>query len=284
MDTLFIDKEKREYSAQDIYTCLKEIGVDNCESLFIHSDIMFGNIAKGIRRKEFLQALYEVIEDLGVKNLIVPTFTYSFCNDEVYDVCKSPTSMGAFNEFVRKKEGRYRTMDPLLSLSVPESMKQSFSNVGHHSLGEGSGLDILHHRQGVKFLFFGARLGNCFTYVHYVEKMRDVPYRFDLDFHGEVIDEDGNRMERTQTIHTACGGVKAGDYYYFEDYLEEKGVLKKKRLGDKFVSCIFEKDAFHEISCILEKNIHYFLETPFMKKDLTHEYTMGRNGRRITHC
>ena len=76
--------------------------------------------------------------------------------------------MGAFNEFIRKKEGRYRTLDPLLSLSVPDCLKGVFSAVGDHSLGEGSGLDLLHHMDGVKFLFFGARLGNCFTYVHYV--------------------------------------------------------------------------------------------------------------------
>ena len=284
MDFLFRDEYGRQFGEEDIYNTLKEDGAEDCEALFLHSDVMFGSTAKVFSRKEYLSRLYSVFEDLNIKYLIVPVFTYSFCNGEDYNVRTSRTSMGAFNEFIRKKEGRYRTLDPLLSLSVPDCLKESFSAVGDHSLGEGSGLDLLHHMDGVKFLFFGARLGNCFTYVHYVEKMRDVPYRFDLPFRGTIIDETGQRFERVQTIHTACGGVKPAEYYYFEDYLEEKGFLKKKLLGDKYVSCITEKDAHREISHMLDKNIHYFLEVPFQEKDLTHQYTMGLQGGRITHC
>ena len=87
--------------------------------------------------------------------------------------------MGALSEYIRKQDGRYRTLDPLLSLSVPEKMKDKFSSVSDHSLGKGSGLDILHSLNSVKFLFLGAKQGECFTYVHYVEKMLEVPYRYD---------------------------------------------------------------------------------------------------------
>lgn len=284
MAYLFEDQQGRQYGTEDVYNTLREVGAHDCEILFLHSDVMFGKVGRGFSRKEYLSSLYNVFEELKVKYLIVPAFTYSFCNGEEYNVKTSRTLMGAFNEFIRKKEGRYRTLDPLLSISVPIELRQSFASISDHSLGNGSGLDILHHMDGVKFLFFGARLGNCFTYVHYVEKMRDVPYRFDLDFQGRIIDENGNQFEKTQTIHTACGGVKAGDYYYFEDYLENKGMLMRKRLGDKLVSCISEKDAYQEISQMLDKNIHYFLEVPFTEKDLTHQYTMGLDGGKITHC
>lgn len=284
MGYLFEDQQGKQYDLDNVYNALREVGAGDCETLFLHSDVMFGKVGKGFSRKEYLGSLYHVFEQLAVKYLIVPTFSYSFCNKEDYDVIKSRTLMGAFNEFIRKKEGRYRTMDPLLSLSVPEELKHRFSEVSSHSLGEGSGLDLLHHMDGVKFLFFGARLGNCFTYTHYVEKMREVPYRFDMAFHGRIFDENGEMSERTQMIHTACGGVKAGDYYYFEDYLEEKGMLRKKKLGDRTVSCISEKDAYRAISQMLDQNIHYFLEVPFTEKDLTHQYTMGMDGGKITHC
>ncbi len=284
MGYLFEDQQGKRYDEDDVYQSLREVGAGDCETLFLHSDVMFGKVGKGFSRKEYLGSLYHVFERLDVKYLIVPTFSYSFCNKEDYDVLKSRTLMGAFNEFIRKKQDRYRTMDPLLSLSVPIGLKDRFSEVSSHSLGEGSGLDLLHHMDGVKFLFFGARLGNCFTYTHYVEKMRDVPYRFDMAFHGRIFDENGKMSERTQFIHTACGGVKAGDYYYFEDYLEEKGMLRKRKLGDRMVSCISEKDAFGAISQMLDHNIHYFLEAPFTERDLSHEYTMGLDGGKITHC
>lgn len=284
MDILFVDKNGTSYDADDVYHILKEIGADDCETLFIHSDIMFGGTAAGFNRKEYLEILYEIIQRLGIKNIIVPTFTYSFCNHEEYDVRKSRTSMGAFNEYIRKKDNRYRTLDPLLSVSVPLNLKDSFSHCGNHSLGENSALDILHHMDGVKFLFFGASLGNCFTYVHYVEKCLNVPYRFDMEFKGKIIDEDGNKFDSFQSIHTACYGVRPAEYYYFEDYLQNSGFLKKTALGDKTVSCILEKDAYREIKGMIEKDINYFLEQPYTEKDLIHRYTMGLNGEKITHC
>lgn len=284
METLFIDQKGREYTTDDVYNTLKAVEAEECDTLFIHSDIMFGTMKKGFKRKEYLQTLYDIIAKLKVNNLIIPTFTYSFCNNEDYNVQTSSTSMGAFNEFVRKKPERYRTLDPLLSLSVPANLKEKFAILSDYSLGKNSGLDILHQMEDVKFLFFGARLGNCFTYVHYVEKMLDVPYRFDMQFHGNVVDEHGVKYEKTQYMHTACYGVRPADYYYFEDYLEEKGFLKKQNLGDKFVSCISEKDAYREISEMIHNNIHYFLEVPFQEKDLVHKYTKGLDGERITHC
>lgn len=282
--TLFVDTDGNHYGAEDIYAALRNIGVQDCEALFIHSDIMFGNTVAGFNRRNYLNTIHQVFEDLKQDCLLVPTFTYSFCNNEDYNVKSSRTSMGAFNEYLRKKEGRYRTLDPLLSISVPLKWKNFFQDLGEHSLGADSGLDRIHQMDGVKILFFGARLGECFTYVHYVEKMVNVPYRFDMPFSGFIIDETGSRYKACQYMHTACYGVKPANYYYFEDYLEEKGFLKKQRLGNKYITCISEKDAYREIIKMLEKDINYFLEVPFKEEDLVHRYTKGLDGERITHC
>lgn len=284
MDTLFIDGNGMPYDADIIYCILRDIGADDCDTLFIHSDIMFGKVTAGFNRKKYTGILYDILNSLKVKNIVIPTFTYSFCNNEDYDVRKSRTSMGALNEWIRKTDNRYRTLDPLLSVSVPMNLKGKFSHCGNHSLGENCAFDVLHHMDGVKFLFFGASMGNCFTYVHYVEKMLEVPYRFDLEFQGKIIDENREQIQRVQTIHTACYGVRPAEYYYFEDYLENNGALKKAVLGDRTVSCIFERDAYREIKRMIEKDINYFLERPFTEKDLVHKYTMGLNGERITHC
>lgn len=285
MYELFTDSDGRSYQAENILETLKEIGADDCETLFIHSDVMFGKPAAGFRRKEYLKILNQVLIDLGVKSIIVPTFTYSFCNREDYDVMTSKTSMGSFNEYIRKLDGRYRTLDPLLSISVPESMKSKFENLSSHSLGADSGLDRIHHMDGVKFLFFGADMANCFTYVHYVEKMLDVPYRFDMPFEGNVIDYSGKTTRIEQCIHTQCKGIKLPERYgYFEADLIEKGMLKKKRLGDSFVSCLKEKDAYNEIADNIAKDINYYLAAPFSQDDLVYEYTYDLNRERITHC
>lgn len=285
MTTLFLDRDGKAYGAEEVRKALLQIGADDCETLFIHSDIMFGAVPPGFNRKEYLGTLYQVICSLGVKNIIVPTFTYSFCNHEDFDVARSRTSMGAFSEYVRKQPGRYRTLDPLLSLSVPEGLRDRFGHVGRHSLGEGSGLDILHHMDGVKFLFFGAKQGECFTYVHYIEKMLDVPYRFDMPFQGGVIDYDGNRVEKVQYIHTHCKGVRMPPSYdYFENELIEDGLVRKAPLADSFVSCLAEKDAYEQIIRRIRKDPYYFVEGEYTESDLIHEYGFGHSGERVTHC
>lgn len=285
MDTLFLDSDNNQYDAETVRQSLLEIGAADCEMLFIHADVMFGRPPTGFRRREYLATLYEIICSLGVRNIIVPTFTYSFCNHENYDVLNSKTSMGSFNEYIRKTAGRYRTLDPLLSVSVPENLRDRFSNLSEHSLGEGSALDVLHHMDGIKFLFFGAEMADCFTYVHYVEKMLEVPYRFDMPFEGSIILPDGSAVYRRQFIHTQCSGVTLpSKYTYFENEMEERGYLKKKRLADKYAACLSETDAYREIKEHIERNIHYFLETPFIESQLTKQYTYSTDNGRITHC
>lgn len=284
MDALFIDDFGKAYDAGDVLDVLRAIGADDCETLFIHSDVVFGRVPQGFSRKGYLGTLYAVLMELGVQ-LIVPTFTYSFCNHEIYDVRKSRTSMGAFNEYIRRQDGRYRTLDPLLSLSVPENLKDKFSGVSSHSLGKGSGLDALHSLDGVKFLFLGAKQGECFTYVHYVEKMLDVPYRYDQEFTGTVIDYEGNAAERTQYIHTHCYGVKIPESYdYFEEELIQMGKVRKQKLGNSYVSCLSEKDAYEQIASRIMQDPYYFVEGSYTESDLVHKYGFGENGERITHC
>ena len=289
MDELFIDSEGKSYSRDDVSKALKEIGADDCGTLFLHSDVTFGRPPANFKRREYLGALWEVLCGLGVENIIAPAFTYSFCNNEDYDVRSSRTSMGALNEYIRKLEGRYRTLDPLLSVSVPENLKAYFEDLGNHSLGKDSAFDVIHSGKitngNIKFLFLGADFANCFTYLHYIEKMMNVPYNFDMRFEGNVTDENGTVSRRTQYISTKCFGIQLPDRYgYFEDWLIERGMLRKTRLGDGVVSCITEADAFSAITAKLTENINYFLVRPFTEADLIHKYTYDPAVERVTHC
>lgn len=285
MNMLFYDDNGKGYTSIDILNALKHIEVQRCETLFIHSDIVFGNPALGFGRKQYLDALYASIMELNVKNIIVPTFTYSFCNHEDFDVINSRTSMGAFSEYIRKKEGRYRTLDPLLSFSVPDSLKSAFENLGRHSLGRNSGFDILNKMKNVKFLFFGAKQSESFTFLHYVEKCLDVPYRYDQGFSGNIIDYNGVKHDSFQMIHTHCYGVKIPERYdYFEEELYNRGIVKRTIVGNRTISCIDKDDAYAEIANKIKTDPFYFVEGKYTEKDLVHKYSFGKNGERVTHC
>ena len=115
--------------------------------------------------------------------------------------------------------------------------------------------------------------------------MLDVPYRYDQEFSGTVIDYKGNSYEKTQYIHTHCYGVKIPERYdYFEDELIQKGKVKKIRLGNKYISCLSENDAYEQITDKILKDPYYFVEGKYTESDLIYKYGFGENGERITHC
>lgn len=281
---LIFTDDNRNYTHDDILNLLKQIGANDAEILFIHTDIMFGKPNIKLGRKGYLKELYNVLLDLKVPTLIFPSFTYSFCNGKDYDVRNSRTSMGALVEYVRKQADSYRSLDPILSMvAVGEKTDLLSYEIGYNSLGEGSGFDILHREKNVKFLFFGADFSEYFTYIHHIEKIMDVPYRYDQAFWGNIIDYNGNKFRHKHSIHTSCGGVKLKNFSELKKDLEQEGYLKLSPLGALEIGCISEADVYREVCKRIQNNPYSFVH-PYNESDLIHEYTFGKNGENVTHC
>lgn len=264
---------------------LKRIGAQECDLLVVQTGVMFGTPNLKLGRKGYVAELYNVLTGLNVDTLVIPTFTFSFCNGEDYDVRKSKTCMGGLAEYIRTRPEAKRTMDPLLSMvSIGKRTDLFDGDLGRNSLGENSAFDRLHNTPNTKFLCYGSDFCEYFTYIHYVEKMLDVPYRFDMEFSGNIIDENGIVTVDTRAIHTACGGVLPAAFPQLRDTLVEKGAMKLQQAGDAEITCVSEQDVYNEIVAQLSNDINYFLEKPFEEKDLSHEYKYGKNGERVIHC
>lgn len=282
---MFRDRDGTWFTNTGILEALKQIGASDCSLLVVQTGVLFGPPNLQLSRREFLARLYEILIGLNVDTLVVPTFTFSFCNKEVFDIRSSKTSMGALAEYIRTRPEAKRSLDPLLSMVVIGKQNHIFDgDLGENSLGVGSGYDRLHHTDDVKFLCFGSDFSEHFTYVHYVEKMLEVPYRFDQGFQGTIIDWNGNVYEDTHYIHTACGGVIPSPFPYFKEVLMQKNMLQAVRLGDSEAVCVAEEHVYAEAVRQIEGNIHYFLKKPFTEADLVKKYVYGRNGERVTHC
>lgn len=281
---LFSDSTGRLWSPEDVQEQLKAVGAADCEILFIHTDLLFGRPNRTLGRKDYLQALYQVFLDLKVQTLIFPSFSYSFANHEDYDVRQSRTSMGALIEYIRKQPGVHRSLDPLLSLlAVGKRVDLVTGAPVNHSFGPDSGFDRLHRAGNVKFLFFGAEFAEYFTYIHYIEKVLEVPYRFDMFFTGTIIDHDDHAFKHTHAIHTQCGGVRLKSFALLKEELIRTGLLKMGRLGDGELACVSEKAVFQTVVEKINKDPFSFVE-PYTTGDLTHIYTFGKDGERVTHC
>ena len=78
---LFSDLKGQVYTLDDVINAMKNLGANKAKILYVHTDIGFGKPI--LKRKDFIAKLYESILALGVRTLIFPTYTFSFCNREI---------------------------------------------------------------------------------------------------------------------------------------------------------------------------------------------------------
>lgn len=257
---LFKDKDNTWLTTNSLKQKLRDMAAHDCDVLFVHSALNFGMPNPEMRPKELLGELLDIIRGLEVPTLCMPTFTFSFCNGKNYDPTKSKSQMGALNEFFRKQQGVLRSHDPLMSVALEGKEKRLVTEIGHHSIGENSTYDMLHHTEGVKFLFLGPRIGECFTFMHYLEWLYDVDYRYNRTFKGKVI-VDGIENEKEYDLFVRYNGVIPNDNSFaYEDMMVSEGAANRCRFGSGFLSVVSEKEGAKYYRERLIENSHYFVD------------------------
>ena len=246
-----------------LLTILEKIKAPEASVLYIHSGLNFGTPNPDLGRKELLGHLYGLIASLGVPTICFPTFTFSFCNGEDYNVQTSRSRMGALNEYVRGLPETVRSEDPLMSSVVVGEDHDLVHNLGKDSIGTNSTFDKLHQRgSGVKFLFFGVTVSDCFTYTHYVEERLNTPYRYNRAFTGRITN--GNRSwQDTYRLFVRYHGVVPSSTGLLESDLLRRGSLQKVTCGEASIACLAEPEGYETIMEHLAANLHcYIAEDP----------------------
>ncbi len=269
MENLVLFKSKNgDVTKKNLIDALIEIEAQNCEYLFIHSEINFGMPNPELSKKELLGHILDCIKSLKVKNLLVPTFTFSFCNREEFDVQNTKSSMGTFAEFFRKQPDAIRSVDPLMSVAMIGEDYSVINDIGNISCGENCTFDLLHKKSNkalgggykgkTKFLFLGNRMSDCMTYTHYIEAIRNVPYRYPKEFKGYVINN-GVKEEKTYYLH-----VRYKDIYPFNDTRIDKLMLdnnggKVINLGNSVISIADEDKVYKYLNEAIDKDPDFML-------------------------
>jgi aminoglycoside 3-N-acetyltransferase len=242
-----------------ILRLLERVGAPDARVLYMHTGLTFGRPNLEIGRQGILQALSELILSMGVPTVCVPTFTFSFCNGEDYNVQNSRSRMGALNEYIRRLPGTIRSLDPLMSSALIGVDRDLVGNLGRNSIGRNSTFDKLHQRgQAVKFLFLGTTASECFTYTHYVEEQRNVSYRYNRSFSGKIT-SDGRTWEDQYALFVRYRGVVPSSDQMLERSLLANGLLRKETCGESSISCVDEPDAYDMIVRHLEENPRCFV-------------------------
>jgi aminoglycoside 3-N-acetyltransferase len=266
-------KNGTEYiSNTDILKILEKLGVQDCKVLYLHSQLSFGTPNPALNKKELVDTLIELLLGLNIPTLCFPTFTFSFCNGEDFNVQMSKTKMGILNEALRKHPNAVRSIDPLLSVGVIGEDIDLVQNLSKFSIGKGSNYDKIHGREGVKFLFLGPLIGDCFTYMHYLEYLLDVPYRYNRPFTGKIT-EDDKVYEDTYELFVRYNGItpNRGSYDY-EDTLLQKGLAKRMPCGNSFITTVNEPEATEIYSNFIKKDANFFINETFSKEAVNTDF------------
>jgi aminoglycoside 3-N-acetyltransferase len=242
---------------------LERVKAPEASVLYMHTGLTFGSPNLEIGRQGLLEILSELIFSMGVPTVCVPTFTFSFCNGEDYDLQKSRSRMGALNEHIRRLPGTIRSVDPLMSSALIGADRDLVENLSKKSIGSNSTFDRLHQRhQAVKFLFLGTTVSECFTYTHYVEEQRNVSYRYNRVFRGKIT-SDGQTWEDAYALFVRYRGVVPSSDQMLERSLLANGALRKEACGDSSISCVDEPVAYDMIVRHLQENPRcYVAEDP----------------------
>ncbi len=244
----------------DFVNALKKVGVDKEDTIFVHSDIsVFGKLA-ALDRNFLLQTLIDAIKETVGEDaiIIMPTFCYSFCNGELYDVANTKSIVGVLTEYFRKQPDVSRTIHPIFSVVIWGKHKNNLLNIGKDSFDKKSIFGKLHQMNG-KIVFLGAPFQSC-TYIHYIEQMHGIPYRYMKTFKGKIRMGDMEyKDEYTYFVRYLDKNV-IFDTSRLEKHLLEKGLIKEVRLGSGRILMIESDVLFKEGCKLLDQDIYFFLK------------------------
>jgi aminoglycoside 3-N-acetyltransferase len=259
--------ENSDYSKKDILIALRNAGLVKGDDILVHSNLGFFGKLDGNKEsvdycQAFAEAIFDVIGNEGT--LIVPTFTYSFCWNKIFDLEKTATSdCGIFSEYIRKKPNAIRTKDGIHSITaVGNNVEYYTHDPPEHSFGTNSFWERFLKKDGKICRF---NLNPDFnTFIHYVEKQLDVPYRFDKDFVGKMIIDGENFVGKNiHFVRDLNDERTVPDLSKLESKMKKMDLIKISNLGKGQILCYSSSDIFRVIENEMKEDPNFLIKGEF---------------------
>ena len=186
-----MSQTKPMYNRAHLVSALRQVGVETGDMVFSHIRLL-GYPEEG----DTLEAACSVIKDAFLEVLgahgtcLIPAFSYTYCKKEVYDPRETPSDVGPFTNYFRQLPGVHRSLDPIFSVAgIGPGVEEFLADLPHDCFGPDCVYDRLLKRGG-KICNVGVGI-RTITFIHYVEQMIGVPYRFNKLFTGQTRNERG---------------------------------------------------------------------------------------------
>lgn len=190
-----------DYAQSDIEAALVDVGVKAGDVVFVQSSLGMLGRPDGATNIEDVchlldHALCKVVGNDGT--VVVPTYTYSFCEGKPFNVSETPATIGPFAEYFRLKPDASRSNDPIFSVAATgRRTADIISNLPHDCFGPGSVYDRLCEMDAV-IVTVGLGMEYA-TFRHHGEQMAGIAPRFLKAFSGTITDTVATKNDRPET-------------------------------------------------------------------------------------
>ena len=261
--------KKYHFTYSDIVKALKKGGLQKGDNVWIFSSLGFLGRPEGAKTIEdvckiFHSAIREVIGEEGT--IFVPTYSYTIgrnlASEPVnFDPKEEPAQIGPFPEYFRKLPSVIRSLDPMMPIAGEGPLaKEVLKDVPPNSYGHDSVYERL-LEYPIKILTLG--LGtNWIPFIHYLDWLHKVPFRFDKLFTGGV--KKGEKVEYLNWVYPVRTLIEESYPWAYRagEVAKEKGICKFTPLGKSgFYLCDYRRYLL-EVYRLMEKDKWFLAKGP----------------------
>lgn len=186
--------KSKAYQISDVTNALVDVGLQKGDIAYLSTSFGMLGVPSGVTNSEslnrlFLTAIRNVLGADGT--MLVPAYSYTFGNSSedapcIFDPLTTPAKVGPFPNYFLKQEGVIRSRDPMMSVAgLGPATETLFKDLSPTSYGEDCLYARLLSQTNVKCVNLG--LGpNWIPFLHYVDWLAKVPFRYDKYFYGGI--------------------------------------------------------------------------------------------------
>ncbi len=235
------------------------LGINLGKSFTFFKDEIFQNTSLNkVREKSSKLIFKSIAEHLGSDGTIIcPTFSFYFIKEKKFNVNKSKSDLGYFENFFLRQKNIVRSIHPIYSIAIWGKNKKIINPCGVFSFGANSPFsNFLKYK--VKFLNIGIEWKNTCTYLHHIEHLNGINHRFYKPTKGKIINK---KKKITDVFYNPVRFMKLKSdkaEYKIEKYLRRKFFIKET--NDKIYCSSIKARDVHDIALkILQKKPSYFM-------------------------
>ena len=223
----------QHYNRTDLIKALSEAGVRAGDIVFSHIGLgMLGYPEEGTTAQAASNVLREAFSEVLGSNgtWIVPTYTYSYCKNEIYDPLTTASEVGDFTNYFRGLPTVKRSIDPIFSVAAMGPRAEEIIDfLPHNCFGQDCVYDRL-VKLGAKICNVGVGFRYA-TFVHHVEQILQVPYRYPKVFAGWTRKQ-GELEYQEWTYNVRFQGDNSiPDLRRLQEQARERGLVNVAKVG-----------------------------------------------------